>query len=106
MAGVKYGLLLASLLFVLGTLAPQPAGSIVFWTALSVHAVFGLGITWRRLRLPSFSAGGLAALFVCLAMISISARRLNLATIATELPTVRCRANLVCRAVRATVDRA
>jgi hypothetical protein len=86
MASVKYGLFLALLMFVLGTLAPQPLGSIVFWTALSVQAVLGLGITWRRLRLPWFSAGGIAALFVCLAMIPISARGLNLATIGTELP--------------------
>jgi hypothetical protein len=86
MAGVKYGLFLALLMFALGKWAPQPAGSIVLWTALSVQTVLGLWITWHRLRLPWFSAGGIAALLVCLAMIPVSARGLNLATIGTELP--------------------
>ena len=86
MAGVKYGLLLAFLMFALGEWAPQPAGSIAFWTALSLQAALGLWITWHRLRLPWFSAGAIAALVVCLTMIPVSARGLNLATIATELP--------------------
>lgn len=86
MAGVKYGLFLSLLIFALDTWAPQPAGSIVLWTALSVQAVLGLWIVWRRLRLPWFSAGAIAALLVSLAMIPISARGLNLATIATEMP--------------------
>lgn len=86
MAGVKYGLFLALLMFALGEWAPQPTGAIVLWTALSVQAVLGLWITWRRRRLPWFSAGAIAALLVCLAMIPVSARGLNLATIATELP--------------------
>jgi hypothetical protein len=37
MSGFKYGLMVATLIFVLGSWAPQPAGSIVLWSALSVH---------------------------------------------------------------------
>lgn len=87
-AGVKCGLLLALLMLALGEWAPQPAGSIVLWTTLSVQAALGLWITWHRLRLrlPWVTAGGSAALLLCLAMIPVSARGLNLATIATELP--------------------
>ncbi len=86
MAGIKYGLFLGPLMLVLGEWAPQPVGSIVLWALLTVQSVLGLWITWRRLRLPWFAAGSVAALLVSLAMIPISARGLNLATIATELP--------------------
>ena len=85
-AAAKYGLLLALLMFALGQWAPQPAGSVVLWTALSVQAAFGLWIIWHRLRLPWLLAGSIAALLVFLVMIPISARGLNLATIAIELP--------------------
>jgi hypothetical protein len=70
----------------LGQWAPQPAGSILLWTMLSVQSAAGLWIEWRRLRLPWLTAGGIAALLVSLVMIPLSARGLNLATIATALP--------------------
>lgn len=85
-AGVKYGFVLGVLFVLLGQVAPQPAGSVVLWTALSVDAGVSAWIIWRRLPLPWFRVGMIAALLVSLIMIPISARGLNLATIATELP--------------------
>ncbi len=86
MSGFKYGLIIGTLMFLLGHWAPQPTGSIVLWSALSAHAGLGLWITWHRLRLPWFLAGGVAALLASLTMIPLSARGLDLATILTELP--------------------
>jgi hypothetical protein len=86
MSGFKYGLILGTLMILLSHSAPQPAGSIVMWSALSVQAAWGLWITWHRLRLPWFLAGGVAALLVSLTMIPLSARGLDLGTIVTESP--------------------
>jgi hypothetical protein len=86
MPAFKYGLFFGSLIFAVTEWAPQPAGAIALWTMLAVLMVSSLWITWRRLRLPWFAAGSVAALLVSLAMIPISARGLNLATIAAELP--------------------
>jgi len=87
MSGHKYGLMVVTLIFVLGSWAPQPAGSIVLWSALSAHDGLSLWITWRhRLWLPWFQAGGVAALLASLTMIPLSARGLDLGTILTELP--------------------
>jgi hypothetical protein len=85
-SGFTYGLFMAGVMFVLTQVAPQPAGSIAFWTALTVQAAFGGWIIWRRLRLRWFGLGAVSALCLSLVMIPISARGLNLATIATELP--------------------
>ena len=86
MSGFKYGLVLGILIPLLGSWAPQPAGSIVLWSALSAQAGLGLWITWHRLRLPWFLAGGVAALLASLTMIPLSARGLDLGTILTGLP--------------------
>ena len=86
MSGFKYGLVLGLLMILLGRWAPQPAGSIVLWSALSAQIGWGLWITWHRLRLPWFLAGGVAALLASLTMIPLSARGLDLGTILTELP--------------------
>jgi hypothetical protein len=85
-AGVKFGLCFGIVMAALTRWAPQPAGSVVFWTIMGAQSVLSLWIVWRRLRLPWFTIGGVAALLTSLAMIPISARGLNLATIATELP--------------------
>lgn len=86
MTGAYYGVALAVLMFVLGRWAPQPAGSIALWSMLSAEAALSLWIMWHRLRLPWYSAGCLAALLASLAMIPVSARGLDLATMITELP--------------------
>ena len=44
MSGFKYGLMLGTLMFLLGRWAPQPAGSIVLWSALSAHDGLSLWI--------------------------------------------------------------
>ena len=89
MMGAKYGLCLALLMVALGEWAPQPAGSIVLWTLLSIQAAVGVRLIWRHLRLPWCTAGGVAALsvFVAMAVLCVSSGRgLNLATIVTVLP--------------------
>jgi hypothetical protein len=88
MAGLKFGVFVGALIAILGQWAPQPAGSVALWTLVSVEAAVGLPIIWRRLRLPWFTAGAVVVFLVSLAMIPISARGLNLATIATVLPLV------------------
>lgn len=85
-SGLKYGLFLGLLMVALGECPPQPIRSIALWAALSLQAAVGLWITWRRFRLRWFTFGGAVAFLVSLAMIPVSARGLNLATIATELP--------------------
>jgi|RhiMetdeSRZDD1v2_1073273.scaffolds.fasta_scaffold33417_5 hypothetical protein len=82
-AGARYGLLLG-LFFGLSDRVPGLA--IVLWAALSIQEAIGLWITWRRLRLPWFLVGSVAALAVSLVMIPISARGLNLATMIDQLP--------------------
>ena len=86
MSGFKYGLIVGTMMFMLGRWAPQPAGSIVLWSALSAYDGLSLWIFWHRLRLPWFQAGGVAALLASLTMIPLSARGLDLGTILTELP--------------------
>jgi hypothetical protein len=86
MAGATYGLFLGLLMVALGEWAPQPAGSILLWTMLSVQCAVGLRIEWQRLRLPWLTAGGIAALVVSLAMIPVSALGFNLATMIAALP--------------------
>jgi hypothetical protein len=86
MAGARYGLFLGLLMVALGQWAPQPAGSILLWTMLSVQSGVGLWIEWHRLRLPWLAAGGIAALAVSLAMIPVSALGFNLATMISALP--------------------
>jgi hypothetical protein len=86
MTGAYYGVAFAVLMFVLGRWAPQPAGSIVLWSMLSAQVALTLWIIWHRLRLPWYSAGGVAALLASLAMIPVSARGLDLATMVTALP--------------------
>jgi hypothetical protein len=88
MAGFKYGLFIASLMFALDEWAPQPTGSMVLWTLLAALMLRSLWVASRRLRLPWLAAGGAAGFLVSLAMIPISARGLNVASIATELPLV------------------
>jgi len=84
--GMKYGLFGALVMLTLGEWVPQPTGSVVLWSALSLQAVLGFWIIWRRLRLPWLSVGTGAAFLVSAAMIPISARGLNLATLALALP--------------------
>lgn len=86
MAGVQYGIVLASLMMVLGEWAPQPAGTILLWTLLSLQLAVGTWIAWRRLRLRWFSAGGMAALYAAVSMIDVSARGLTMKTMVIELP--------------------
>jgi hypothetical protein len=76
-AGAKYGIFVGLLMLVLTKWAPQPAGLMLLWAALSVQSARALWIAWHRLRLPWFSAGIVAALIVSLAMIPISAAGLD-----------------------------
>lgn len=86
MAGLKAGLFFVAMMFVLGRWAPQPAGSVVLWSLFSAGSAVGAWVVWRRLRLPWFTLGLIIALLVSVAMIPISARGLDLATIADALP--------------------
>jgi uncharacterized membrane protein YccC len=57
MAGLQFGLLLVTVMFVVKTFTPQPVGSVLMWAALAVQfAWIGL-VTWNRTRLPFASAG-------------------------------------------------
>jgi hypothetical protein len=57
MAGVQFGLLIVTVMFIVKTFTPQPVGSVLVWAALAVQfAWIGL-VTWRRTRLPFASAG-------------------------------------------------
>jgi hypothetical protein len=85
-AGLKLGFFLALVMALLFRLAPQPAGSVLFWVLLGIQTARGDWIIWRRLRLPWILAGGVSALFVSGAMIPISIRGLDLATMMVALP--------------------
>ena len=47
-----YGMFLVVSIFVLKELAPQPAGTVVWWALLAAQGTWGASIAWRRTRLP------------------------------------------------------
>ena len=85
-AGAKYGFFLAIIFIALTNWAPQPAGSIVLWSAITIETAVLERIVWKRLRLPWFAAGGVAALIACAAMVPISTRGLDMFSMSRFLP--------------------
>lgn len=47
-----YGAVGAVWMFLLGTVAPQPAGSVVLWGSLTLYGAWGTVVFWRRTALP------------------------------------------------------
>ncbi len=88
MAGAKYGLIGGLAIVALQDWAPQPAGSILFWSLLSIQIALGSWILWRRtgLRFRWFLLSGIAALLSSAAMVAVSTRGLSLTTMMMELP--------------------
>jgi hypothetical protein len=56
MASGLYGVLLGIVMVVLTTLAPQPAGAIIFWSLICIQLSWCAVICWRRTDLPFASA--------------------------------------------------
>jgi hypothetical protein len=56
LASTLYGLLLVLAFFALCRLAPQPAGSIVYWMLVTSQLSFAALRTWSRTRLPLATA--------------------------------------------------
>lgn len=52
MVGLKYGLLGGLIMAYLIRFAPQPLGSIVLWSLLTVQLSVGAARMWQRMRLP------------------------------------------------------
>ena len=53
-------------------LAPQPAGSIVYWSAIAALLLWGSTLCWRRMRLP-LSTAAMAIPAVASAMVAVLA---------------------------------
>jgi len=73
MLGAKnYGYFLGIACFLLIRVAPQPGGSIVWWSFLAVQLTWGATICWRRTGLPFASAAmGIGA--ICSALLAVLA---------------------------------
>lgn len=68
-----YGVVVAAAFWVCVQLAPQPAGSVIYWGLLSLQLTWGALVCWRRTGLP-FMTAGLAAGAVtsaCLTVIAV-----------------------------------
>jgi hypothetical protein len=52
LGSAMYGLLLGLGFFLLARLAPQPAGSLVWWLLVAGQLAWVASITWRRTKLP------------------------------------------------------
>lgn len=61
MAGLKYGLLLGLIMFVMVRLVPQPAGSAILWLAVAMHLSFMAMRIWQRMHLPLVTTANILA---------------------------------------------
>lgn len=80
MQAALYGLLFGVVMFLLGDVAPQPAGSLVLWGGLALHGSWGARVLWRRTRLPFATAAVLVAVLLSLTFASASLEGYTLAT--------------------------
>ena len=67
-----YGLLITLVMFLVGVVAPQPAGSLVLWGGLAIHGAWGATVLWRRTRLPFATAAVAAGVFASIAFAVLS----------------------------------
>ncbi len=85
--GLRYGAFLGTMMIALTRWAPQSAGSVVLWTALTAETiVLERVVVWKRLRLPWFAVGGIGAVFACAMMIPISARGFDILSVGRVSP--------------------
>jgi len=60
-AGAKYGLLLYGEMILLLEIAPQPWGSVLFWSIQAIQLAIYTTIVWYRTHLVISTVGGIAA---------------------------------------------
>lgn len=84
--GLRYGAFLGTMMIALTRWAPQSAGSVVLWTALTAETIVLERVVWKRLRLPCFAVGGIGAVFACAMMIPISARVFDILSVGRVSP--------------------
>lgn len=77
MAGAGlYGVLVGLVFVGFAGVAPQPTGSVLFWTVLAVQLAYGAAICWRRTGLPFATAAMTlgSAVSVWLALLATTGR--------------------------------
>lgn len=96
MAPYLLGLLTVALIWMLETLLPEPSGTVVLWSCLTVALGTAAVVTWRRTRLPFASLAMAWAATASAALAAAGVAGVSWRTLVSENPIFTICAVLMC----------